>query len=125
MTEATPSTVAGKRVLIVEDDHLLAFTLKHMLEDLDCIAVGPAAKVKDAFAIAEKETFDIAILDVNLLGESIYPFAKHLYDLKQPFVFSTGMPLHAANGLFQDVPVLAKPFSLADLQRTIAARLGR
>lgn len=126
MSEAnTPSGITGTRVLVVEDDPLLGLTLKHMLEDLDCVTVGPAESVKEALALAEGTTFDIAILDVNLMGESIHPFARHLHDRKQAFIFSTGMPLHTAHGLFEDIPVLAKPFSLTDLQCALEAALGR
>jgi CheY-like chemotaxis protein len=113
----------GLRVLVVEDEAAISMLLEDMLTDFGCAIVGPAARLAVALDMAQGESFDIAILDVNLAGESIYPVAEALASRNQPFVFSTGYGGAGIKDPYRDRPVVQKPFSQQDLRRTILTAL--
>lgn len=106
----------GLRVLVVEDDFLIAAEIEHILEELQCTVVGPAASVAAALIACRDETFDGATLDMNLRGQSVLPVAQLLLEMEAPFLFVTGYPSHgrdvAALGTARRV---SKPFSLDSL----------
>jgi CheY-like chemotaxis protein len=84
------SILAGKRVLIVEDEALVAMLLEEILGDCGCQLVGPVGTVPAALAAVQSERFDAAVLDVNLAGESAYPVAEVLDRRQIPFLFLSG-----------------------------------
>jgi DNA-binding NtrC family response regulator len=85
-----PPTLAGKRVLVVEDEYLVALVLEDVLSDAGCTVVGPFARVQDALAAAKVEVVDVALLDVNVGGEMVFPVAYLLEEKGTPFLFVTG-----------------------------------
>ncbi len=105
----------GVRVLVVEDEAAISMLLEEMLLDLGCEIVGPAARLATALQTIEKHPVDLAILDVNVAGESIYPVADALRDRHAPFVFSTGYGKTGIRDDYRDYPVLQKPFMQNDL----------
>ena len=109
----------GLRVLVVEDEAAISMLLEDMLMDFGCAIVGPAARLNVALEMAEREAYDIAILDVNLAGEPIYPVAEALTERNLPFVFSTGYGSAGIKEPFRGRPVVQKPFSQQDLKRTL------
>ena len=113
----------GLRVLIVEDEAAISMLLEDMLTDFGCEVVGLAARLKVAIEMVERESFDLAILDVNLAGESIYPVAEMLVRHNRLFVFSTGYGGGGIKDPYRDRPVVQKPFSQQELKRTILAAL--
>jgi CheY-like chemotaxis protein len=121
----TDDQLNGLRVLVVEDEAAISMLLEDMLTDFGCAVVGPAARLNSAIEMAQSESFDIAILDVNLAGESIYPVAELLSERKHPFVFSTGYGGAGIKDPYRDRPVVQKPFSQQDLKRTLLAALER
>src|SRR5665213_2032174 len=81
---------SGLRVLLVEDENLIALLLEDMLADLGHTVVGPVARLDKGLEIARHEEFDVAILDININGGETYPIAEALAVRDIPFVFSTG-----------------------------------
>jgi CheY-like chemotaxis protein len=113
----------GLRILVVEDEAAISLLLEDMLLDFGCELVGPAARLSSALDIAARETIDLAILDVNVAGEPIYPVAEALAERGVPFVFSTGYGSAGIKDAFRDRPVLQKPFAQHDLkQKLLSAR---
>jgi DNA-binding NtrC family response regulator len=72
------SLLSGRRVLIVEDEVMVAWALEDTLADIGCVIVGPAARVNQALAMIETEVIDMALLDINLNGEKSYPVSDAL-----------------------------------------------
>src|SRR3981081_2549909 len=81
---------AGLRVLIVEDEMLLAFMLQDMLAEWGCAVVGPAGRVATALSLAGSEALDGAILDVNVAGTEVYPVARTLAARRISLLFVFG-----------------------------------
>ena len=106
-------TVAGRRVLVVEDDFVIANVIAEAFRAQGAHIVGPAGNLKDALAIATgKEHIDGAVLDVNLRGEMVYPVADVLRSKGVPIVFTTGYDTGDVVSRFADAPCLQKPFRL-------------
>ena len=82
--------LAGKRVLIVEDDNILAITLAEELAAEGAKVIGPAPTVTDALDVITRTDLDGAIVDINLRGKATFPVADALADHHIPFVFATG-----------------------------------
>ncbi len=113
----------GLRILVVEDEAAISLLLEDMLLDFGCEVIGPAARLSAALDAVAREQVDLAILDVNVAGEPIYPVAEALAQRSIPFVFSTGYGSAGIRDSFRDRPVLQKPFAQNDLkQKLIMAR---
>jgi CheY-like chemotaxis protein len=82
--------LSGARVLLVEDEGLVALMIEDMLEELGLKVIASAAHVAKACELASAASFDLALLDVNLAGERVFPVARILRDRRIPFLFSTG-----------------------------------
>lgn len=106
---------AGKRILIVEDEAVIAFALEDILTDLGATVVGPAGRMEEACGLAEGEAIDAAILDVNLNYQPSYPVATILRARGIPFAFATG---YDQDGLNWDEPVVvvAKPYRQDEIE---------
>ena len=114
------SPFSGRRVLLVEDEMMVAWLLQDMLADLGCAVVGPAVTVNQALAMIDAEAIDVAVLDVNLNGQMSYPIADALAALGVPFVFSTGYDKDRLLDDYRTFPVLQKPFHRSELVDTLA-----
>lgn len=116
--------LAGTRVLVVEDEAILAMSIEDILSDLGCVVVGPALSLNQGKQLAAHEFLDAAILDVNIGNESSFMIAEILRQRSVPFCFSTG---YGASGLpreFANAPVLAKPHGEASLLAMLKDLLG-
>ena len=116
------SPLRGLRLLVVEDEYMVADHIGMMLEDLGCVVAGYAATVAEALDLVRSETLDGVLLDGNLNGDSSAPVAVELRARSIPFVVATGygqleLDAEALNG----APRLAKPFSNIDFERTLLA----
>ncbi|HEY8564090.1 MAG TPA: response regulator [Beijerinckiaceae bacterium] len=121
MSTPTGEGLDGLRVLVVEDEAAISLLLEDMLLDFGCEVVGPAARLATALEVAGKEALDLAILDVNVAGEPIYPVAEALQARGVPFVFSTGYGSAGIRDEFRERPVLQKPFAQNDLRQKLIA----
>lgn len=115
----------GLRILIVEDEELIAMLIEDFLLELGCEIVGPAASVAAALPLIEAGGIAGALLDLSLNGEPAYPVAESLAARGIPFIFTTGYAQADLANRFADVPTLAKPFSSRLLHDAIAARFLR
>lgn len=108
------------RILVVEDELFVAMLVEDLLGDLGCRIVGPAANAADAVRAAEGETFDFALLDVNLGdGETSFQAAEILRRRGVPFAFVTGYGDQGVRPDLRDAPVLSKPIDPQRLARLI------
>lgn len=113
-------SVAGTRVLVVEDEALVVMMLEDMLEQLGCEVVGVATRLGQAKKFLETRQFDCALLDINLAGEPVYPLARRLSERGTPFVFVTGYERPDMLKRFQGCSILRKPFDAGALGKTVA-----
>ena len=109
--------MSGNRVMIVEDEALVAMVVSESLSVLGCTVVGPFSRCAEALAAVDDDQVDAAILDVNLDGEMIYPLADILTARGVPFIFVTGYGAESIERRFAHVPVIQKPVERHMLQR--------
>jgi CheY-like chemotaxis protein len=118
MTEASPASVK-RRVLVVEDEMLIGMLLEDMLTDMGHEVAAVVPRLKDALAAVNRESFDLAVLDVHLHGESAFPVADALIAKGVPFIFATGYGERGLPESYRGRPVLQKPFARDDLERLL------
>jgi len=114
----------GLRVLVVEDEAMLFFMAEDMLSELGSAEVRHASRLAEALAFLEVERPDVAMLDVNLAGQPVYPVADRLVEADIPFVFATGYGAAGIPSRFAGRPVLQKPFTQDMLAEALASALG-
>ncbi|HVZ99300.1 MAG TPA: response regulator [Caulobacterales bacterium] len=115
-------SIAGKRILLVEDEPLVAMMMAQILNDLGAHVVGPVSALAEAASISP-ESIDAAVLDVNIEGEYVYPVADQLAACGAPFVFVTGYEAESIEARFSAAPVLAKPIEPQTLADALASAL--
>ena len=116
---------AGRRVLIVEDESLVAMLLETILEDMGCVPVGPAATVEEGLQVAGgDEPLDAALLDVNVAGKQVFPIAEALKARGVPFVFSTGYGEGGLPDQWRGQPTLQKPFTESAVRDALLKAMG-
>jgi DNA-binding response OmpR family regulator len=109
------AVLEGIRVLVVEDEFLVATLIEDMLMAAGCVVAGPIPRISEALDAVDRGTFDAAVLDVNLGGDRVYPVADALSRRNVPFVFITGYGTGVLSGEHAERPRLCKPFKMADL----------
>lgn len=116
----------GKKILIVEDEVILALDLRFAMEDLGADVIGPCHRLSRALEIADAAPIDGAILDVDLAGEAVFPLADHLRRRRVPFVFHTGRhnPAELAH-LYGDVTICKKPSTPERVVQELVATMER
>ena len=119
--DATCSRLVAGRVLLVEDEALVAMMMRDLLLELGLSVAGPFCTAAEAIAAAAGDGVDAAILDVNLGGELIYPVADALAARGVPFVFITGYGAESIEGRFAHIPILQKPIEREVLQHLFLA----
>ena len=107
------SALNGRRIMVVEDEVLIAMVIEAALEDQGCIVVGPFGRLQEAMFAAQTECFDAAIMDVNLAGERIFPLAEILSDRAVPFLLLSGYGERALPDDRQHWKLQSKPFEMA------------
>ncbi|MTE01603.1 response regulator [Paracoccus sp. YIM 132242] len=110
----------NRRILVVEDDYLIAEDLRHDLEQAGAIVVGPVPSVDKALRLLDANpAIDAAVLDVNLNGERSFPVAERLEAKAIPFLFATGYDLEDIQAQWRHVPVVTKPLQIALVARLL------
>lgn len=113
--------LTGKRVLVVEDEAIIAAMVEDMLTELGATVVGPASSIKKALVLANTDGIDAAVLDVNIRSERIDPVADALRARQVPVVFATGYGA-SANGS-TSCPIIEKPYTLEKLESALLLAL--
>lgn len=112
---------SGFRVLVVEDDPLVSMTLEDMLLTLGAEVVGPARTLEEGFGLLEQPEVQLAILDVSLGREPVYPLAEALQDRGVPLIFTTGYDHLQGGERFAKSRILPKPYTTASLAQALQA----
>lgn len=106
-------------VLIVEDEPLISMMLEDVLDALGHTVVGTCDNVSDALVRIEEGGFDLAILDVNLKGDHVWPVADRIRELGIRLIIATGGHVDAPPKAYADAPQLSKPYALDAVPRAI------
>ena len=120
-TSQEAGSIAGLRVLVVEDEVMIGMLLEDALDELGCVLVGPCQSLASALAATEEGGYDVALVDLNLQGQKAAPVANRLAELGRPFAISSG---NDAGGL-GEAASLRKPFRVHDVEtvlRVLAAQ---
>jgi CheY-like chemotaxis protein len=115
--------LAGKRVLLIEDEPLVAMDLESSLQAAGCQVVGPAGTLAHAMSLVAQADYDVALVDVNLAGRPVDEIAAALTQKNRPFAFVTGYGREALPRGFRDAVVLNKPFSREQLLASLEVLL--
>jgi DNA-binding NtrC family response regulator len=126
LPSAVHNPLAGRRILIAEDESLIALELETALRDFGCEIVGPVARVEDVLRQVEAHDPDGALLDVNLRGQQIFVVLPHLVRRGLRLIITSGYDdatLFPTE--FRDLPRIAKPFDEFTLRRMCERVFGR
>lgn len=115
MSEPTSPDLSGKRIVVVEDNFLVAADLCNQLRDLGATVLGPAPTTFYAEQLISSKRIDAAILDVRLHGATVYEIADRLRSRGVPILFATAVSREDLPGRFRDAPYLGKPIDFAKL----------
>ncbi len=115
----------GLRILIVEDDGLVALNLQEFVESLGCTVVGPVGRLSEALQVLDSVPIDGAMLDINLHGEMVYPLAERLAERHIPMLFCSGYAFtQAVPAKFAAYPQVAKPCTEQTLRAAMIETFG-
>jgi CheY-like chemotaxis protein len=112
-------------VLLVEDQMIVAMQIEDMLRAGGCEVVGPVGTLQEALALVHEKELDLAVLDITIDGEPIYPVAEALQARGIPFVFATGYGESTLPEKWRNRPRLGKPFRHEQLERILTNITGR
>jgi CheY-like chemotaxis protein len=116
----------GRRILVVEDQSLIAMEMQDCLENAGAVVVGPVGRIQQGLSSVEKEPLDAALLDIDLNGERCWPIADALVSRSIPFAFTTGFATNIVMpDRFVKHPVITKPCSERDILATLEELLAR
>ncbi|MFC7399989.1 response regulator [Chelatococcus sp. GCM10030263] len=123
--DATPAGITGRRVLLVEDEFPVLLLIEEMLLSLGCEITETASNLPDAVKRARECSVDVAVLDINLAGQKVYPAAALLRKRGIPIVFSTGYGLTGIEPEWAHYPVVQKPYAMEQLRQGLAMAIAR
>ena len=118
------TALTGKRILVVEDEPIIAAFVEDMLLELGATVVGPAYSVAQGLRLARTGAIDAAILDVNVRNESIAPVRDELHRSGIPLVFATGYGQDRAGNVTDGFVVVDKPYSRERVVRALSECLS-
>ncbi len=106
----------SKKILLIEDEPMIALLLEDFIDMLGHETAGPAETVDAALAAVEKGGFDAAIMDINLNGQKAWDVAEAMRARDILFAISSGAAESDIPEAYADVPLLKKPYMLADVE---------
>jgi CheY-like chemotaxis protein len=118
------ASLAGRRILVIEDEALIAGQIQSLLVGQGCLVAGPVRGLDNALALARSEPLDAAVLDVNLSGSQSEAVADALRQRAIPFVVLTGYADSGLSAAFYGAPVVAKPFDEEELLNILAHEIS-
>lgn len=121
---ADQASLAGLRVLVVEDEMLVSLMIEELLGEHCCSVIGPFDRIAPALRAARSAQFDLALLDVNVAGEKVYPVAEMVARRGIPFLLLSGYGEAAVPPEHPDWQACAKPFRAKDLIRMLTERVA-
>ena len=116
MTASPKHFLAGRDVLLVEDETAISFLIEDMLVEMGVASVRHAARLDKALALAADKVPSLAVLDVNVAGELVFPVAEKLAAANVPFLFMTGYGRGGVGERWAAYEVLQKPFTPSALE---------
>jgi CheY-like chemotaxis protein len=121
MSAQSQPSLSGRRILVVEDEFFVADDLVQALTRLGAEVLGPVATREEALdLLSTGERIDLAVLDINLEDESVFPVADTLVEQGVPFLFATGYDQTAIPAQYQQVPRWEKPFAPEALAQALS-----
>jgi DNA-binding response OmpR family regulator len=115
MSDLSIPELNGLRILVVEDERLIADMIMDALQDAGCDVIGPAMSLQSGEGLASNEALDGAFLDVNLAGKASFPIAQILMQREIPLAFLSGYGQGTIPEPYRGCPFLWKPFQLHQL----------
>jgi DNA-binding response OmpR family regulator len=123
--DGAAKTLDGLRVLVVEDETLVAMLVEDYLTELNCVVAGSARRIAKALEMVESKPIDVAVLDLNVAGDDISPLVEALEAKRIPYVFASGYGSKGLNPAWSHAVVLQKPFDMKQLGAAIATATRR
>ena len=120
----TQIELTGRRILLVEDEPLVALLLESIFEDEGCVIIGPYNDLNSALEAAQNGDVDVAVLDVNLAGKAVFPVAEVLSKRGVPFMLLSGYGKTRLPDDRRHWPVCAKPFKTQELLSTLRGAIA-
>jgi DNA-binding response OmpR family regulator len=124
MERHSAKAVSPARILVLEDNYLIAGNVCDFLRECGLEPVGPASRVDAAARVLKNKRVDGAVLDINLGGQSCFPICAHLRRWNVPFLFLTGSDSSTIPSAYRDAPRLSKPFNPEELRARLASLLA-
>jgi CheY-like chemotaxis protein len=116
--------LAGRRILVIEDEYFLADDIARALKDLGARIVGPVGEFDDAASLVDSDVaIDAAVVDINLRSDMVFPLARTLRARKVPFVFTTGYDRKSIDAEFGDIRLWEKPLDIPAMARDLAGMI--
>jgi DNA-binding NtrC family response regulator len=123
-TAPVPS-LASRRILVAEDEGLIALDLESMLQGFGCEVVGPLSDIHDILSAIRSQPVDGALLDVNLRGRQVFEILPEFISRKIPVVLTSGYDdATLFPRVFRELPRISKPFDLATLRQVCTVTMG-
>ncbi len=121
MSDSVSPPLEGRTIMIVEDEYFQAEDMGQALVQAGAHLVGPCASIPAAWGmLPSASVIDAAVLDINLRGQDVFPFAEKLADLGIPFLFATGYDRGVVPEAYRDAMLIEKPFGSSQLINALA-----
>lgn len=114
----------GQRILVLEEQPLIAQLIVEMLVEMNCRVIGPASRLPEAVSLLVENDVDAAILDVKIEGQSTAPVAEELVRRAIPWAFASSNEAEEIGRRYPDIPIIMKPFNSGHLQAVLKSLLS-